>query len=67
MQAKLSREKGVAHHGQALIGAGVSALPRMLLPRLADVVIREFAIRYQAAQSIALPGWTFMRPLKYFL
>src|SRR4029077_14826648 len=24
IQAKLSREKGVAHHGQALIGAGAS-------------------------------------------
>jgi hypothetical protein len=31
-----------------------------------DVVIRDFAIQYEAAQSIALPGWPAMRPLKYF-
>jgi hypothetical protein len=33
----------------------------------ADVLIREFAIQYEAAQSIALPGRTVMRPFKYFL
>ena len=33
----------------------------------ANVVIREFAIQYEAAQSIALPGRAIMRPFKYFL
>jgi hypothetical protein len=32
-----------------------------------DVIIREFAIQYEAPQSIALPSRAIMRPLKYFL
>jgi hypothetical protein len=33
----------------------------------ADIVIRQFAIQYETAQSIALPSRTATRPFKYFL